>query len=414
MPNRDKIKQKQQNRGKTTCLVGVAGVAKKNAAAAAESASNLTKITFNLQAAGAQSDQLVLQGILALISDQVLEARQYGVSAMSLCDPSPSEEARIMEGKVQLMFTNPETLVLDPKWRDLLMAERFQHNIIGIVVDHVHKTPSCCDCCGQGYREVTYPYCLKDMDFDDYVKKPSSCMDQNTFLLKKDHKYYYQAKFKGSYRNQNVYKEVAAEMAKNGFSKTWKQCRSKVKNLKVKYRKVRDHNENSGAGRVTCPFYDILHALWKDDPSIRPRFTVDSMGGSDADNGEGGAGEGSAFLTLVRSVYLLVGHTDKYIDQFFCRIATELQNRDAITVDELVDVTSDSSQTRVLKEVNAKSDVTAFLEIRSVFVPFVDGMVEQLATRIQQFSAHTCCALLLIPSNLHNLREDHIMQLQQY
>ncbi|CAH1240939.1 Hypp6226 [Branchiostoma lanceolatum] len=56
--------------------------------------------------------------------------------------PNPSEEARIMEGKVQLMFANPETLVLDPKWRDLLMAERFQNNIIGIVVDEVHKTPS--------------------------------------------------------------------------------------------------------------------------------------------------------------------------------------------------------------------------------------------------------------------------------
>ncbi|CAH1240852.1 EDIL3 [Branchiostoma lanceolatum] len=49
MPNRDK--KKRQNRGKTTCLVGVAGVAKKNAAAAAESASNLTKMTINLQAA---------------------------------------------------------------------------------------------------------------------------------------------------------------------------------------------------------------------------------------------------------------------------------------------------------------------------------------------------------------------------
>ncbi|CAH1240940.1 Hypp6228 [Branchiostoma lanceolatum] len=67
---------------------------------------------------------------------------------------SPSEEARIMEGKVQLMFTNPETLVLDPKWRDLLMAERFQHNIIGIVVDHVHKTPSCRIATGLHNREA--------------------------------------------------------------------------------------------------------------------------------------------------------------------------------------------------------------------------------------------------------------------
>ncbi|XP_066272266.1 uncharacterized protein [Branchiostoma lanceolatum] len=58
----------------------------------------------------------------------------------------------------------------------------------------LHATPDfvcSCDCCGQGCGEVKCPYCLKEMDFDEYVKKRSSCMDQ-TFLLKKDHKYYYQ------------------------------------------------------------------------------------------------------------------------------------------------------------------------------------------------------------------------------
>ncbi|KAI8502447.1 hypothetical protein Bbelb_200350 [Branchiostoma belcheri] len=59
---------------------------------------------------------------------------------MSLCSASPAEEAQIQKGKVQLVFTNPET-VLEPKWKDVLQNERFQRNIIGIVVDEVHKTP---------------------------------------------------------------------------------------------------------------------------------------------------------------------------------------------------------------------------------------------------------------------------------
>ena len=61
----------------------------------------------------------------------------------------------------------------------------------------LHATPDficSCDCCGQGCGEVKCPYCLKEMDFGDYVKKPSSCLtlDENCFVLKKDHKYYYQ------------------------------------------------------------------------------------------------------------------------------------------------------------------------------------------------------------------------------
>ncbi|XP_019628707.1 PREDICTED: uncharacterized protein LOC109473272 [Branchiostoma belcheri] len=84
---------------------------------------------------------VVLSPLLALINDQVLEARQRGVSAMSLCSASPAEEAQIQSGKVQLVFTNPET-VLEPKWKDVLQNERFQRNVIGIVVDEVHKTPS--------------------------------------------------------------------------------------------------------------------------------------------------------------------------------------------------------------------------------------------------------------------------------
>ncbi|XP_066274145.1 52 kDa repressor of the inhibitor of the protein kinase-like [Branchiostoma lanceolatum] len=63
---------------------------------------------------------------------------------------------------------------------------------------------------------------------------------------------------------------------------------------------------------------------------------------------------------------------------------------------------------------NVEADSPEVYFRRSVFVPFVDGMVEQLATRFQQLSALACRALLLIPSNLHNLQEDHILQLQQY
>jgi len=52
-----------------------------------------------------------------------------------------------------------------------------------------------CSCCGQGCGEVTCPYCIEGLDFDNYVQKKSSCLEKNgtEFSLKRDHDYYYQA-----------------------------------------------------------------------------------------------------------------------------------------------------------------------------------------------------------------------------
>ena len=63
----------------------------------------------------------------------------------------------------------------------------------------LHATPDflcSCDCCGEGCGEIKCPYCLKDMDFHEYVKKRNSCLvleeNSTSFLLKKDHAYYHQ------------------------------------------------------------------------------------------------------------------------------------------------------------------------------------------------------------------------------
>ena len=63
---------------------------------------------------------------------------------------------------------------------------------------YLHATPdflSSCDCCGEGCGEVKCPFCIENCDFDNYVLKPSSCLEKNSnglFVLKRDHQYYYQ------------------------------------------------------------------------------------------------------------------------------------------------------------------------------------------------------------------------------
>ena len=61
----------------------------------------------------------------------------------------------------------------------------------------LHATPDflcSCDCCGAGCGEVKCPYCLKDVDFNDYISKKNSCLksDNGVTFLHRDHAYYYQ------------------------------------------------------------------------------------------------------------------------------------------------------------------------------------------------------------------------------
>ena len=39
-------------------------------------------------------------------------------------------------------------------------------------------------------------------------------------------------------RNRHIYEKIANDMAEHGYHKTWQQCKTKIKNLTQRYRKV--------------------------------------------------------------------------------------------------------------------------------------------------------------------------------
>ena len=47
-----------------------------------------------------------------------------------------------------------------------------------------------------------------------------------------------QSQLDGVVRNKVVYEKISWEMEISGFTRTWQQCRTKIKNLTHKYRKV--------------------------------------------------------------------------------------------------------------------------------------------------------------------------------
>ena len=52
------------------------------------------------------------------------------------CDPLAMEEVR--EGKAQLLFISPESLLSNPSWLDMLRTAVYQDNLSGFVVDEAH------------------------------------------------------------------------------------------------------------------------------------------------------------------------------------------------------------------------------------------------------------------------------------
>ena len=86
-----------------------------------------------------------------------------------------------------------------------------------------------------------------------------------------------QAQLEGCKRNKNVYKKIAGRMVEAGHEKTAEQCREKEKKLKAEYRKVKDSQNRSGAGRKSWKYLHAMDAVLGDKPATRPQVIVDIL-----------------------------------------------------------------------------------------------------------------------------------------
>ena len=51
-----------------------------------------------------------------------------------------------------------------------------------------------------------------------------------------------QEELDGAMRNKSAFVTISRKMLEAGFTRDWKQCRDKLKNLKVGYKAEKDHN----------------------------------------------------------------------------------------------------------------------------------------------------------------------------
>ncbi|XP_062993641.1 zinc finger and SCAN domain-containing protein 20-like [Elgaria multicarinata webbii] len=63
------------------------------------------------------------------------------------------------------------------------------------------------------------------------------------------------------YRNEEVYKKIAAQMAALGYDRDWEQCRQRAKDLRRGYKDIKDQNRRSGRGRQVWQYFEELDAI---------------------------------------------------------------------------------------------------------------------------------------------------------
>ena len=85
-----------------------------------------------------------------------------------------------------------------------------------------------------------------------------------------------QEELDGAVRNKTIFVQIQKNLAEKGYEHDWQQCRAKLKNLKTQYRKVKDHNGETGRGRIMCKFYKELDNILGHRPASVPTILLDA------------------------------------------------------------------------------------------------------------------------------------------
>ena len=74
----------------------------------------------------------------------------------------------------------------------------------------------------------------------------------------------------------NIYETISLELSKVSINRSWKQCRDRIKNILVKYRKTKDNNRQTGNNRHNCPYYKEIDAVMGTRPVSEPPVVLES------------------------------------------------------------------------------------------------------------------------------------------
>lgn len=86
------------------------------------------------------------------------------------------------------------------------------------------------------------------------------------------------------FRNEKVYREVSGRLAAMGMRRSAKQCRDKIKKLKLEYRKMKKHSDRSGDKGKSFRWYDAMDTIMSERPddteqaaTVIPEFMISDV-----------------------------------------------------------------------------------------------------------------------------------------
>ena len=86
-----------------------------------------------------------------------------------------------------------------------------------------------------------------------------------------------QALLEGCSRNRHVHERFARELGDARYKRTWLQCQDKIKKLKGKYKRIKDHNDETGRERKVWKFYESIDCIIGTRPAMQPAVIIDTL-----------------------------------------------------------------------------------------------------------------------------------------
>ena len=80
---------------------------------------------------------IVISPLVSLMEDQVNSLTELKIKAAAVGDDK-AINTKIENGEYSVVFTSPESLLGNGRWRSMLSSDIYKKNLIGIVVDEAH------------------------------------------------------------------------------------------------------------------------------------------------------------------------------------------------------------------------------------------------------------------------------------
>lgn len=83
---------------------------------------------------------LVVCPLNSLVASHIKELDSLGIRSCSLSRENVDENG-VFAGHYSFVFTSPEAIINEEKWRKMLRSDIYQNNLFGLVTDEAHVVP---------------------------------------------------------------------------------------------------------------------------------------------------------------------------------------------------------------------------------------------------------------------------------